>query len=72
MTDGVEKKKYSYILSNCKNRFSQEIRPVGLGIFLRSQAIWRTDCRCFVKAGKMKHQEFWNYLCAGHPKNPLS
>lgn len=27
------KKKHSYILSNCKNRFSQEICPVGLEIF---------------------------------------
>lgn len=27
------KKKYSYILGNCKNRFSQEMCPVGLEIF---------------------------------------
>lgn len=43
------KKKYSYILSNCKNSFSQEICPVGLELFkitnlfgaLTVDALWK-------------------------------
>lgn len=27
--------------------------------------------RRFVKAGEMKHQEFWNYVCAGHSESLL-
>lgn len=60
------KKKYSYILSNCRNSFSPEIRPVGQELFKTSNPFGALTVDALWKQAKCNSRNF-RPMCVPSP-----